>query len=133
MAKHEAQAKTYYTFMVINAPRNIETRPLVTDYDEARLDLLQWADSQTLTASKLKQLTETQLESVKKYAKSLAVFLNTNAVELYVKKTRMKDANRKIWENIVKETVELKTLSMDNDASRLRLVNIVKTISNEAK
>jgi protein phosphatase len=133
MAKHEAQAKTYYTFMVINAPRNIETRPLVTDYDEARLDLLQWADSQTLTASKLKQLTETQLESVKKYAKSLAVFLNTNAVELYVKKTRMKDANRKMWENLVKETAELKTLSMDNDASRLRLVNIVKTISTEAK
>ncbi|MEI7945386.1 MAG: protein phosphatase 2C domain-containing protein [bacterium] len=133
MAKHEAQAKTYYTFMVINAPRNIETRPLVTDYDEARLDLLQWADSQTLTASKLKQLTEKQLESVQKYAKSLALFLNTNAVEIYVKKTRMKDANRKTWENIVKETAELKTLSMDNDASRLRLVNIVNAISNEAK
>lgn len=133
MAKHEAQAKTYYTFMVINAPRNIETRPLVMDYEEARLDLLQWADSQTLTASKLKQLTETQLESVKKYAKSLALFLNTNAVELYVKKTRMKEPTRTTWENLVKEAAELKTLSMDNDASRLRLVNIVKTISNEAK
>ena len=133
MAKHEAQAKTYYTFMVINAPRNMETRPLVMGYDEARLDLLQWADSQTLTASKLKQLTETQLESVKNYAKALALFLNTNAVELYGKKTRMKDANRKMWDNLVKETAELKTLSMDNDASRLRLVNIVKTISNEAK
>lgn len=133
LAKHEAQAKTYYTFMIINAPRNIETRPLVMDYEEARLDLLQWADSQTLTASKLKQLTETQLESVRGYAKSLALFLNTNAVELYVKKTRMKDANRKTWEGLVKEAAELKTLSMDNDASRLRLINIVKTISNEAK
>ena len=95
--------------------------------------MLQWADSQTLTASKLKQLTEPQLESAKKYAKSLALFLNTNAVELYVKKTRMKEANRKTWDNLVAETAELKTLSMDIDASRLRLVNIVKAISNEAK
>ncbi|MEI6646084.1 MAG: protein phosphatase 2C domain-containing protein [bacterium] len=133
MAKHEAQAKTYYTFMVTHAPRHLETSPLVKEYEEARLALVQWTDSQTLTAGKLKQLNEQQLEAVRDYAKSLALFLNTNAIELYVKKTRMKDANKKIWEQLVKESAELKTLSMDNDASRLRLVNIVKTISNEAK
>ena len=103
------------------------------EYEEARRALVQWSDSQTLTAGKLKQLNEQQLEAIRDYAKALALFLNTNAIELYTKKTRMKDANKKIWEQLVKESAELKTLSMDNDASRLRLVNIVKTISNEAK
>jgi serine/threonine protein phosphatase PrpC len=133
MAKHEAQAKTYYTFMIIHAPKNIETRPLVTAYEEARLELVKWADSQTLTAAKLKQLTEAQLEAVSDYAQALVAFLNTNAIELYVKKTRMSEANKKTWEYLVKEAVELKTLAMETDASRLRLVTIVKTISNEAK
>ncbi len=133
MAKHEAQAKTYYTFMVIHAPKNIETRPLVVAYEEARLALVQWADSQTLTAAKLKQLTEAQLEAVRNYAQALVAFLNTNAVELYAKKTRMKEANKKTWESLVKEAAELKTQAMDTDASRLRLVTIVNTISNEAK
>ena len=133
MAKHEAQAKTYYTFMVNHAPRNVETPPLVKDYEEARQALVQWADSQTLTAGKLKQLTEKQLEVVRDYAKSLALFLNTNAIELYAKKTRMKDASKKIWEHLVTESAEVKMLSMDNDANRLRLVNFVKNFSNEAK
>jgi protein phosphatase len=133
MAKHEAQAKTYYTFMVIHAPKNLETRPLVMTYEEARLALVKWADGQTLTAAKLKQLTEAQLEAVSDYARALVAFLNTNAIELYAKKTRMKDANKKIWEHLVREAAELKTMAMETDASRLRLVMIVKTISNEAK
>jgi protein phosphatase len=133
MAKHEAQAKTYYTFIINNAPKNIETRPLVMAYEEARLELVKWADSQTLTAAKLKQLTEAQLASVSVYAQALVAFLNTNAVELYSKRTRMKEANKKTWEYLVKEAAELKTLAMDTDANRLRLVTIVETISNEAK
>jgi protein phosphatase len=133
MAKHEAQAKTYYTFMVIHASKNLETRPLVTAYEEARLELVKWADSQTLTAAKLKQLTEMQLEAVSVYAQALVAFLNTNAIELYAKKTRMREANKKTWEYLVKEAAVLKTLPMDTDASRLRLVTVVKTISNEAK
>lgn len=133
MAKHEAQAKTYYTFMVIHAPKNIETRPLVMTYEEARLELVKWADSQTLTAAKLKQLTEAQLQAVSAYSQALAFFLSTNAIELYAKKTRMKDADKRTWEYLVKEAAEVKTLAMDTDANRLRLVKIVKTISNEAK
>lgn len=133
LAKQEADAKNYYTFIVNNTPRNMETRPLVTGYERAREELIQWADSQTLTASKLRQMTAAQLEAVRKYALALALFLNTNAVELYVKKTRMKEVNRKIWEYLVREAAGLRALSMDSDASQLRLVNIVKTISKEAK
>jgi hypothetical protein len=105
----------------------------VTAYEEARLELVKWADSQTLTAAKLKQLTEMQLEAVSVYAQALVAFLNTNAIELYAKKTRMREANKKTWEYLVKEAAVLKTLPMDTDASRLRLVTVVKTISNEAK
>jgi len=133
LARQEADAKTYYTFIVNNAPRNMETRPLVAAYEEAREDLIRWADSQTLTASKLRQLTESQLASIRKYAMALALFLNTHAVEVYAKKTRMKEANRKTWEQLVKESSGLKTMAMDTDASRLRLVNVVRTISSEAK
>lgn len=133
LAKHEAQAKAYCTFMVVHAPKNSETAPLVAEYDEARQALVQWADSQTLTANKLKQLTEGQLEPIRTYSRALAAFLQTNAVELYVKRTRMKEPSRKIWERLVKEVGELKLLPMDTDSSRLRLVQIVQAISNEAK
>jgi PPM family protein phosphatase len=133
LAKHEAQAKAYCTFMVLHATKNMETSPLVTNYDQARHALVQWSDSQILTAQKLKQLTEEQLSPIHNYARALSVFLSTNAVELYAKRTRMKDPAKKIWERLVKESGELKSLAMDNDSTRLRLIQLVETLSAEAK
>ena len=133
LAKHEAQAKAYCSFMVLHATKNMETYPLVTNYDNARQALLQWSDSQILTAQKLKQLTEEQLAPIHNYARALTVFLSTNAIELYAKRTRMKEPARKVWERLVKESGELKVMSMDNDSSRLRLVRLVEAVSAEAK
>lgn len=133
LAKHEAQAKAYCTFMVLYAAKSMETSPLVTNYDQARQALVQWSDSQILTAQKLKQLTEEQLAPIHNYARALSVFLSTNAVELYAKRTRMKEPAKKIWERLVKESVELRSLAMDNDSTRLRLVRLVETLSAEAK
>jgi hypothetical protein len=133
LAKHEAQAKAYCTFMVSHAPKNMETSPLVTNYDQARQTLVQWSESQVLTAQKLKQLTEDQLSPIHNYARALSVFLSTNAVEIYAKRTRMKEPAKKIWERLVKESGELRSLAMDNDSTRLRLVRLVETLSAEAK
>ncbi len=133
LAKQEAQAKVYCTFMVLHATKNMETSPLVANYDQVRQALLQWSDSQILTAQKLKQLTEEQLSPIHNYARALAVFLSTNAVEIYAKRTRMKEPAKKVWERLVKESGELKSLAMDNDSTRLRLVRLVETVSAEAK
>jgi serine/threonine protein phosphatase PrpC len=133
LAKQEAQAKAYCTFMVLHATKNMETTPLVTNYDQARQALVQWSDNQILTAQKLKQLTEEQLAPIHNYARALSVFLSTNAVELYAKRTRMKDPAKKIWERLAKESGELKSLAMDSDSTRLRLVQLVETLSAEAK
>jgi hypothetical protein len=111
----------------------METTPLVSNYDQARQALLQWSDSHVLTALKLKQLSEEQLAPIHNYARALSVFLSTNAVELYAKRTRMKEPAKKIWERLVKEAGELKSLSMDSDANRLRLVRLVEEVSAEAK
>jgi protein phosphatase len=133
LAKQEAQAKAYCTFMILYATKNMEATPLVSNYDHARQSLLQWSDNQILTAHKLKQLTESQLSPIHTYARALSVFLSTNAVELYAKRTRMKDPGKKIWERLVKEAGELKATSMDDDISRLRLVRLVEAVSAEAK
>jgi PPM family protein phosphatase len=133
LAKHEAQAKAYCSFMVLHAMKNMETYPLVSNYDNARQALIQWSDSQILTANKLKQLSEEQLSPIHNYARALSVFLSTNAVELYSKRTRMKDPAKKIWENLVKEAGELKSVAMDTDSNRLRLVKLVEAVSAEAK
>jgi len=133
LAKHEARAKAYCTFMVLHATKSMETTPLVSNYDQARQALLQWSDSHVLTALKLKQLSEEQLAPIHNYARALSVFLSTNAVELYAKRTRMKEPAKKIWERLVKEAGELKSLSMDSDANRLRLVRLVEEVSAEAK
>jgi hypothetical protein len=45
----------------------------------------------------------------------------------------MKEPAKKIWECLVKEAGELRATSMDDDASRLRLVRLVEAVSAEAK